>query len=198
MTRRKSPLYMLLLCLALAGQAAADELVDDISLRPAANGEFNLEMRFAAPVQYIRHFPQKKSPTSSIYFKILGNTPLTQWQTTHRVPTSDLIRDIQVSTLDSSTGPKIQLEFSRPAEYTVSPGRDAQTLVVHIVPEMPPQRNDSKTAAGTPAAAIIPPVIAPVLAIPAAKAPAPAAPATSAAAAAAKPAAPVPAPRHSP
>lgn len=195
MTRNKFVLRSLgvLLCLAFAGQAAAEELIDDISLRPAANGEFNLEMRFAAPVQYIRHFPQKKSPSSSIYFKVLGNTPVSQWQTTHRVPTSDLIRDIQVSTMDPSTGPKIQLEFTRPAEYTVSPGRDAQTLTIHIVPEMPPQRNESKPAGGLPAAAIIPPVVVPAIVAASPKAPVPAAPVTAASATASKRAAPAPA-----
>ncbi|HEY5995073.1 MAG TPA: hypothetical protein VIU46_10805 [Gallionellaceae bacterium] len=202
MIRHKSALYFasLLLCLAFVRHATADELIDDITLRPAANGEFNLEIRFAAPVQYTRHFPQRKSPTSSIYFKILGNTPLTQWQAqhrlptsdlipAHRVPTSDLIRDITVSTTDPSTGPKIQLEFSRPSEFTVSPGRNAQTLVIHIVPEMPPQRNDGKTATVPPVAAIVPPVVAPAVVAAAPKAPA--APATAATAPAA--ASPVPA-----
>lgn len=177
MNRHKSALCFisLLLGLALVQQAAADELVDDITLRPAANGELNLEIRFAAPVQYSRHFPQKKSLTSSIYFTVLGNIPNSQWQTTHRVPTSDLIRDIQVSTMDTSTGPKIQLEFSRPAEYTVSPGRNAQTLLIHIVPEMPP-RSEGKTAAG-PAPVMVPPVVVPAVVATVPKAPA--APATS-------------------
>ncbi len=190
MTRHRSTQYLfrLLLCFTLVGYAEAEELVDDISLRPAANGEFNLEMRFAAQVQYVRHFPHNKSTTSSIYFKILGTTPLTQWQTTHRVPTSDLIRDIQVSTMDTSTGPKIQLQFSRPAEYSVSPGRDAQTLTIHIIPEMPPQRNESKTATGPPVAAIVPPIVAPAIATTAPKAAVPAVPVASASTAATEPA----------
>ncbi len=187
MKRHKSALCFisLLLSFALVHRAAAEELVDDITLRPAANGELNLEIRFAAPVQYLRHFPQKKSLTSSIYFKVLGNIPNSQWQTTHRVPTSDLIHDITINTTDPGTGPRILLEFSRPAEYTVSPGRNAQTLMIHIVPEMPPQRSDGKTASPT---IVVPPVVAPpaIAAVPQTP--------VAATTTAAKPAAPAPAP----
>ncbi len=202
MTRNKFVLFFfwLLLCLAFVRHAAADEIIDDIILKPGASGEVSLEIKFAVPVQYVRHFPQKKSPNSTIFFNILSSVPKSQWQSSqaHRAPPSDVVRDITISIMDPGTGPKIQLDFTRPAEFTVSPGKNGQSLMIHITAEMPP-KNDAKPAPGPSGAALIPAVVAPVVVAAVPKAPAPAAGAPSTAATSAKPgAAPTPAPASAP
>lgn len=178
MTRNKFvPLFFwLLLCLVFIRHAAAEEIIDDIVLRPGASGEVNLEIKFAVPVQYVRHFPLKKSPHSTIFFNILSSVPKDQWQSrqAHRAPPSDLIRDITVSIMDPGTGPKIQLDFSRPAEFTVSPGRNGQSLMIHITAEILP-KNDATPVPGPSIPAVIPAVVVPAVVATAPKLPAPAA-----------------------
>lgn len=196
MTRNKFVLFFfwLLFCLAFIRDAAADEIIDDIILKPGAGGEVNLEIKFAVPVQYTRHFPQKKSPNSTIFFNILSSVPKSQWQSSqaHRAPPSDLVRDITISIMDPGTGPRIQIDFSRPAEFTVSPGRNGQSLMLRITAEMPP-KTDAKAASGPSVPVVIPPVVVPAVVVAAApKLPVPGLPTT--ASASGKPAAPSPTP----
>lgn len=179
-----------MLSFTLLPNASADEILDDIVLKTEANGEVNVEMKFAVPIQYLRHFPQRKSPNFSIYFKILSPLPAAQWQDfqKHRTPPSDVIRDITVITTDASTGPKIQVEFSRPAEFSVSMGKNAQSLIIHVIPDLVKPKDSTTPAPAKPGGVVIPPLIVP--AVPAAV---PKVPTPTVAAASVKPAAaPVP------
>src|SRR5512143_2371694 len=83
-----------------ASAALADEIVDDISVHVEAGGEVVAVLKFAYPIQYVRHFPEGRSAFTSIYFSILGNIPADVWQDyeTHRTPPSDLIQEITVTT----------------------------------------------------------------------------------------------------
>lgn len=163
---------LMLLCV-LSGYASA-EIIDDISLKTDINGEVDAVIKFSVPIQYLRHFPQRKSPSFSIYFNILGNVPRDEWQNyeSHRSPPSDIVRGFVVTTRDLNTGPKIEVQFIRPAEFSVSAGKDGQTILLHIKPDVVQQKKEDKPAeqsgggaTSVPlAVAVAPPVIAPSIA----------------------------------
>jgi len=137
----------ILLC-ALSGYASA-QIIDDITVHTDANGEIGAVIKFAVPIQYIRHFPQGKSSSTSIFFNILSSVPMDEWQDfeTRRTPPSDIVQEITVSTRDLGTGPKVQIKFFRPAEFSVRMGDNNQTLLVHIKPVLLQQKNEEKPAA---------------------------------------------------
>lgn len=190
----------IVLLYSLANPARA-ELLDDIALSKDASGGVEATIRFSVPVQYLRHFPQRKSPSLSIYFNVLGSTPREKWQNyeSHRSPPSDIVTGFTVTTRDLSTGPKILVQFNRPAEFSVSPGKDDRSILIHIKADRPQQKSEpeamrpaEKTVVPIP---IIPPVaipptpvLPPVAAVPAE----PAVVASKPAVAAAAPAVPVP------
>lgn len=174
--------YMVLLGI-LSGPAHA-EIIDDISFKTDVNGEVDAVIKFVVPIQYLRHFPRQKSQEVAIYFNVLANVSRDQWQDyeSHRSPPSELIRSFTVTTRDLSTGPKIEIQFTRPAEFSVTPGRDNQTLLLHFKPEFVPQKKEggvSLPGAGTAAVvaplAVVAPIAPAAVPVPAAKPVAPAA-----------------------
>lgn len=159
---RTQKLLRLLLILALLWSvSAAAEIVDDITYKTDANGELDVNIDFAVPIQYLRHFPQKKSQEMVIYFSIPASVPSEQWlgYESNRSPVSSVVRILFVSTRDLSTGPKIMFQFHRPAEFSVSPGRNNQSILVHIKPDITGQQK-SGGATGLPAG-IVSPVVSP-------------------------------------
>ena len=56
---------------ALSSPVFADQIVDDISVHTVANGDVLAVIKFAYPIQYLRHFPEKDRPllpSISIYW----------------------------------------------------------------------------------------------------------------------------------
>jgi hypothetical protein len=158
--------FAFLLLFTLSSYAAAGiiaEVVDEISLTPDPRGDVDAVIRFSVPVQYLRHFPQKKTPYFVIYFNVPGSVPRDQWQDyeTHRSPPSDVVAGFTVSTRDVTTGPKVEVQFVRPAEFTVSEGRDGRSILIHIRPDRPQDKKDGKPAG--PGAALPVPLAAPAL-----------------------------------
>ena len=147
---------------------ASAEIIDDITVHTDPNGDVEAVVKFTVPIQYLRHFPQGKSPATSIYFNILGSVPADEWQDyeTHRTPPSDVVQDITVSTRDLGTGPKILIKFYRPAEFSVRMGSNNQVLLIHVKPGAPQQKNESKPAAGTSGGASIPLAAVPLAVLP--------------------------------
>lgn len=195
--------------LSASGYASA-EIVDDINLKTDANGEVDAVVKFNVPVQYLRHFPQQKSSYLTVYFNILDNGPNAQWvdYESHRSPPSDLILDITVTTRELKSGPKIEVQFTRPVEVDVTMGKNNQTILLHIKPA-PVPANVAPAPAISAAAVIptlppspvpaMPPAIPKIAAVTAPVAAAPIAPVVAAAPIVAPsiPAAPIPAPTSS-
>jgi tetratricopeptide (TPR) repeat protein len=131
-------LLFALILLMLSSHASAD-IVDDIRLKTDKNGEIDAVVKLTVPIQYLRHFPQQKSNYVGIYFNILGSVAPDEWQNyeSHRSPPSDLIVGFTVSTRDLTTGPKVDVQFNRAAEFSVSLGKDGRSLLIHIKPETP-------------------------------------------------------------
>jgi hypothetical protein len=126
---------LMLLC-TLSGYASA-EIVDDIILKKnTATDEIDAIIKFNIPIQYIRHFPQQKSSFLVISFNILDKASPDQWlgYETRKSPPSDFISGFTVTTRDVKTGPKVEIQFMRTAEYSVTAGRDNRSLLVHIKP----------------------------------------------------------------
>lgn len=117
---------------------ASAEIIDDITVHSDANGEVDLVVKFAFQIQYLRNFPQAKTPYSAIYFNPLSSVPAADWQNyeSHRAPPSDLIQDVTVTTMDKVSGPTVQLKLKRPGDISASLGKNGQSLVIHIKPNV--------------------------------------------------------------
>ena len=140
--------FLLSILLGSLSSFASAEIIDDITITTDPKGEVNAVIKFTIPIQYLRHFPQGKAPSTSIYFNILSGVPASEWQDyeSRRTPPSDLVQDITVTTRDRGTGPKVLIKFYRPAEFTVRMGRNNQVLVVHVKPDVQQQKNENKPA----------------------------------------------------
>lgn len=153
-----APLALILMC--LLPSLASAEIIDDIGLRTDVNGEVDAVLKFTVPIHYVRHFPQKKSNILSIYFTILNSVPPDQWQDyeTHRSPPSDTILGFTVTTRDLNTGPRIDVQFARPTEFKIYIGKDGRSLILRFKPEIPPQKDESKSEATKALGAVISPI----------------------------------------
>ncbi|MFZ2162682.1 MAG: hypothetical protein WAW02_10740 [Sideroxyarcus sp.] len=196
--RRLVMLFAALIFSGVLPSPASAEIIDDIILKTDENGEVDAIVKFTVPIQYLRHYPQGKSPSTSIFFNILGSVPADEWKNyeSHRAPPSDLVQDIMVSTWDRGTGPKVQIKFKHPVTFAVSAGKNNQVLLIHIKPGIAPQKNGSKPEPAA-AGAIVPPVALAIPRTPSVPTPSitePAAPVIAEKQAVAQAAAPVPAP----
>ena len=146
-----------LICAACASSASA-EIIDDITLHADASGEIDAVIKFSVPIQFVRHFPQGKSPYVVIYFNILNTVPRDEWQNyeSHRSPPSDFIVGFAISTRDVNTGPKVQIQFDRPVEYDVSAGKSGRSLIIHF--KKPEKKRQDQPVAGEAAVAVLPAV----------------------------------------
>jgi hypothetical protein len=156
-------LFRLMLLCALSGHATA-EIIDDIRLKTDANGEIDAVIEFTVPVQYVRHFPVRKSTNLAIYFNIIGNVPKGLWQNyeSHRSPPSDHVLGFTITTRDLNTGPKIEVHFRHPAEFTVTAGSTERSILLHIKPGLTQQKKPDGPASvpGKGAgASVVPPAI---------------------------------------
>ncbi len=151
-------LFFVLVLLCIVSGYSSAEIIDDIRLKTDANGDVDAIIKFSVPIQYLRHFPQKKSIYLGIYFNILGRVPRDHWQDyeSHISPPSDCVAGFTVTTRDLNTGPKIGIQFIRPAEFSVTPGKDGRSLLVHIKPENADQKKENKLVPGQAIAATTP------------------------------------------
>jgi hypothetical protein len=148
---------LLAACALLASPASA-EIINEIVLKTDANGEVDADVKFTIPVHYIRHFPQHKSSYVAVYFNILHTVAPDEWQNyeAHRSPPSDLIESFTVSTRDLATGPKIEVLFKRPVDFTtVRDGKDGRSIIIHLKPAVPPPV--TPPVAAPPAGALLAP-----------------------------------------
>lgn len=137
--QRMLEVFFAFIFLCAVSSHASAEIIDDIRLKTDENGEVDAVIKFTVPIQKLRYFPTSKSQYLVVYFNILDNVPRDQWQDyeSHRSPPSDLIVGFTVTTRDLNTGPKIEIQFNRPAEYRLTAGRDNRSLKIHIKPDKP-------------------------------------------------------------
>jgi hypothetical protein len=121
------------------GVATAQPL-DDVSLEFQNEGVV-ATIRLTGPVRYLSHFPQSHGKTLEIFYdRVQGATSAEPWvdNEVRKSPPSGLIPSFTVTTRDQNTKPKLVIEFSREAEYSVAPGKDNRSLLVTIRPQKRP------------------------------------------------------------
>jgi hypothetical protein len=142
------------------GMAEAQPL-DDVSLQSGADGVV-ATIRLTEQIQYIRHFPESHGKTLEIYYeRVSGAQTSEAWvdNEVRKSPSSSLVPGFTVTTRDQLTKPKLVIEFTREAEYSVAAGKDNRSLLVTIRPEkhvvsdeplpfLPTVRAPAKLAAG--------------------------------------------------
>lgn len=145
---------------------ASAEIIDDIRVNAGANGEVDAVIKFTLPVLHLRYFPPQKSQYLVIYFNILDSVSQDQWRNyeSHRFPPSDVVTKFTATTRDLNTGPKIEIEFNRPVEFSVKAGRDGRSLYIHIKPGQLQQDKQKIPAPVQSGGITTPPVVAPITA----------------------------------
>ena len=122
-----------LMWVCFMGNATA-QVIDDILLNPDKEGNVVAVIKLSSMVQYVRHFPNSEGKHLEIYFKLLGDgiiDPLQGYEA-RTSPPSDLIPSFTVAVRDLSTEPKLVLDFSREAKYSVRIGRIDRSFVITI------------------------------------------------------------------
>jgi hypothetical protein len=153
----------LFLFAGMGGVAALAQPLDDVSLEFREQGVV-ATIRLSGPVRYMSHFPQSHGKTLEIlYERVQGATSDEKWvdNEVRKSPPSGLIPSFTVTTRDQQTKPKLVIEFSREAEYSVAPGKDNRSLLITIRPEKRPVSTGPlpllpivKPATAVPAAAV--------------------------------------------
>ena len=141
--------------------AATAQPLDDVSLEYQSQGVV-ATIHLTGPVQYLSHFPESHGKTLEIYYdRVKDATSNEAWvnDETRRSPSSRLIPGFTVTTRDQATKPKLVIEFSREAEFSVAAGKDNRSLLITIRPDrqqasdeplpfLPTIKPLAKTAAG--------------------------------------------------
>jgi len=152
--------FGLLYLSAIAHNAVAQPL-DDVSLEFQSQGVV-ATIHLTGPVQYQNHFPESHGKTLEIYYdRVKDATSNETWvdNETRKSPPSRLIPGFTVTTRDQSTKPKLVIEFSREAEFSVAAGKDNRSLLITIRPDrqqvsdeplpfLPTIKPEAKPAAG--------------------------------------------------
>jgi tetratricopeptide (TPR) repeat protein len=127
----------------LAGMCCGDAVaqpLDDVSLEFKEQGVV-ATIRLTGPVQYLRHFPESHGNTLEIYYdRVQDATSNETWvdNEVRNSPPSHLIPSFTVTTRDQQTKPRLVIEFSREAEYSVAAGKDRRSLLITIRPDKRP------------------------------------------------------------
>lgn len=122
--------------LAFAGLAQAQPL-DDVSLEFQDSGVV-ATIRLTGAVRYLNHFPASHGDQLEIFYeRIKGSGSDEKWidNEVRKSPPSSLIPSFTVVTRGQQTDkPKLVINFSREAEYSVAPGKDNQSFLITIKP----------------------------------------------------------------
>jgi hypothetical protein len=114
--------------------------LDEVSLEFQSEGVV-ATIRLTGQVQYQNHFPESHGKTLEIYYdRVKDATSNETWVDgeVRKSPPSRLIPGFTVTTRDQSTRPKLVIEFSREAEFSVAPGKDNRSLLITIRPDRQP------------------------------------------------------------
>ncbi len=128
------------LCVVMCGGVVNAQPLDDIGLEFREKGVV-ATISLTGPVHYLRHNPESHGKTLEIFYdRVEGAASTEKWvdNEVRKSPPSGLIPSFTVTTRDQSTKPKLVIEFSREAEYSVVAGKDNRSLMITIRPEKRP------------------------------------------------------------
>jgi tetratricopeptide (TPR) repeat protein len=140
----------------LAPLPAAAQLIDNVGVR-AAGPEVEIRIRLTAPVQIVRHVPEREGQVLRITLQVMGRFEEFGGRTVEdrRTPaTRGLVPRFTVTFPE--TDATLGLRFDRPVRFRVRPGPDARTIVIYVV------RTDAAAAPPPPAPSAPPPATADV------------------------------------
>lgn len=125
------------LLLSILPVVADAQPLDDVDLEFQSKGVV-ATIHLTGPVQYLRHFPESHGKTLEIYYDRVQDVASTEaWldDEVRKSPPSGLIPSFTVTTRDQLTKPKLVIEFSREAEFSVAAGKDRRSLLITIRPD---------------------------------------------------------------
>lgn len=108
--------------------------LEDISLSIESDNVL-ATIKLSSPVSNVRYTPAKKGTTLSILLdKVPSGLAVEEWHDNEVLasPPTNLIPSFTVKTNLKNIQPKLIIDFSREAEYTVQMGRDGRSIVVRI------------------------------------------------------------------
>lgn len=120
---------------------ATAQLLDEIVIQP---GEERVvaTIKFTGPVHNVRTAPIRKGTTLEILLdKVPNGTSQEEWLDNEvlKSPPSNLIPSFTVKTNLKNIQPKLLIEFSRDADFSVNMGRDGRSIVLSIkIDQAPP------------------------------------------------------------
>ncbi|MBU3904390.1 MAG: hypothetical protein KKG03_01025 [Gammaproteobacteria bacterium] len=123
--------------LAIMPVVANSQPLDDVTLEYQTDG-IVATIRTTSPVRYVRHFPANNGKTLDIYFERVSGVAVDEkWvdNETRNSPPSSLIPSFTVTSRDTATKPKLVVEFSREAQFSVSAGKDQRSILITIRPD---------------------------------------------------------------
>ena len=129
-----------LLTLSAISYSAGAQPLEEVTLEFQNQGVV-ATIQLTGPVQYLRHFPESHGNTLEIYYdRIKDATSTETWvdNDVRRSPPSNLIPSFTVTTRDQQTNPRLVIEFSREAEYSVALGKDNRSFLITIRPDKRP------------------------------------------------------------
>ncbi|MEJ2107932.1 MAG: tetratricopeptide repeat protein [Acidiferrobacteraceae bacterium] len=135
------------LVLTIYAPAARAQLLDTIDVTAESGNRARVEFHFNAPTQLVRYFPQSRGKTLYISFKstdtenaLASPGSVSFDRLGGRLP---LIKvDVE---LNGTQGDRMILRFNRVVSYTVQPGGDGRTIIVHVA--LPPRPVPPKVSA---------------------------------------------------
>lgn len=133
----KRCLLALAWCAGLNTGVISAQPLDDVTLEYQTDG-IVATISMTAPVRYLRHFPAGGGKTLEIFYeRVQGATADETWvdNETRNSPPSGLIPSFTVTTRDQATKPRLVIEFSREARYSVTAGKDQRSLQITIRPD---------------------------------------------------------------
>lgn len=126
-----------LLALFAAVSDVAAQPLEDVSLEFQDSGVV-ATIRLSGPVRYLSHFPASHGEQLEIFYeRIKGPANDEKWvdNEVRKSPPSRLIPRFRVVTRDQQTDkPKLVVNFSREAEYSVAMGKDKRSILITIKP----------------------------------------------------------------
>lgn len=140
-------------CLMLGlAQFANAQLLDEIEINPSAVGA-EVNIRFASQIQYLRHYPKDTGDKIQVYFRLLAldapePLPAAEYR---KSPPSDLLPSFTVSysprgSCDAaSSNHCVVIQFSRPVQYKIKPGKDAYSVTLQVTARTSPETTKPKS-----------------------------------------------------
>lgn len=121
-------------CGLLAAGVTHAQLLDSVDVHSRGDNA-EIVVRFATPVQYLRHAPTTAGRTLRVYLKSAGGTgsqPGDLLPPTLRPPKNDLVPKFTVTFPDS--GNALMIEFDRQTRFSVHPGTDGRSISILVPP----------------------------------------------------------------